>query len=104
MACGICKDIDIAWDDVHKDGITACTCGSQRQLENFEGHAQQTEGGVEYWLARDIQHLLGHTEWLNTSVSREQLLADLQAWCHRAEASGIAALRDFSLMLRAARV
>jgi stearoyl-CoA desaturase (delta-9 desaturase) len=37
-------------------------------------------------------------------VSREQLLADLQAWCRRAEASGIAALRDFSLMLRAARV
>jgi len=24
--------------------------------------------------------------WLNTSRSREQLLADLQAWCHRAEA------------------
>ncbi len=42
--------------------------------------------------------------WLNTSHSREQLLADLQAWCHRAEESGIAALRDFSLKLRAARV
>ena len=33
--------------------------------ETFEGHAQQTEGGVEYWLARDIQHLLGYTEWRN---------------------------------------
>ena len=42
--------------------------------------------------------------WLNTSVSREQLTRDLQAWCQRAEASGIAALRDFSLRLRAARV
>jgi stearoyl-CoA desaturase (delta-9 desaturase) len=42
--------------------------------------------------------------WLNTSHSREQLLADLQAWCHRAEESGIAALREFSLKLRAARV
>ena len=31
----------------------------------FEGHAQQTEAGVEYWLARDIQHLLGYTEWRN---------------------------------------
>ena len=41
--------------------------------------------------------------WLNTSHSREQLLADLQAWCHRAEGSGIAALRDFSMKLRAAR-
>jgi len=42
--------------------------------------------------------------WLNTSVSREQLANDLQGWCHRAEESGIAALREFSLRLRAARV
>lgn len=42
--------------------------------------------------------------WLNTSVSREQLTKDLQAWCHRAEESGIAALRDFSMRLRAAHV
>ena len=41
--------------------------------------------------------------WLNTSHSREQLASDLQAWCHRAEASGIAALEQFSLRLRAAR-
>ncbi len=40
--------------------------------------------------------------WLNTSVSREQLTRDLQAWCQRAEASGIAALQEFSLRLRAA--
>jgi DNA-damage-inducible protein D len=31
----------------------------------FEGHAQQTDGGTEYWLARDIQHLLGYTKWDN---------------------------------------
>jgi stearoyl-CoA desaturase (delta-9 desaturase) len=41
--------------------------------------------------------------WMSTSASREQLAADLQAWCHRAEESGIAALREFSLKLRAAR-
>ncbi|MDB5893135.1 MAG: acyl-CoA desaturase [Rhodoferax sp.] len=41
--------------------------------------------------------------WLNTSQSREQLTADLQAWCHRAESSGIAALQDFSMKLRAAK-
>mgnify|MGYP002720538222 CR=1 FL=1 len=40
--------------------------------------------------------------WLNTNVSREQLIHDLQAWCHRAEESGIAALREFSMKLRAA--
>lgn len=42
--------------------------------------------------------------WLNTNVSREQLTKDLQGWCHRAEESGITALRDFSMKLRAARV
>lgn len=34
---------------------------------SFEGHAQQTEGEVEYWLARDLQHLLGYAEWRNFS-------------------------------------
>ena len=41
--------------------------------------------------------------WLSTSASREQLASDLQAWCHRAEESGIAALREFSMRLRATR-
>jgi stearoyl-CoA desaturase (delta-9 desaturase) len=40
--------------------------------------------------------------WLSRSHTREQLAADLQAWCQRAEASGIAALQEFSLRLRAA--
>lgn len=31
----------------------------------FETHAQQTESGVEYRLARDIQHLLGYAKWDN---------------------------------------
>ena len=42
--------------------------------------------------------------WLSTSHSREQLTADLQAWCHRAEESGIAALQEFSMRLRAVRI
>ncbi len=41
--------------------------------------------------------------WLSRSQSREQLASDLQAWCQRAESSGIAALRDFSYQLRAAK-
>ena len=41
--------------------------------------------------------------WLSTSASREQLAGDLQAWCHRAEESGITALREFSMKLRATR-
>jgi stearoyl-CoA desaturase (delta-9 desaturase) len=41
--------------------------------------------------------------WMSTSASREQLTTDLAAWCHRAEESGISALREFSMKLRAAR-
>jgi DNA-damage-inducible protein D len=33
--------------------------------DTFEAHAQQAESGVEFWLARDLQHLLGYTEWRN---------------------------------------
>ena len=40
--------------------------------------------------------------WTRTNVSAEQLVADLQTWCRKAEDSGIAALHDFSLRLRAA--
>jgi stearoyl-CoA desaturase (delta-9 desaturase) len=40
--------------------------------------------------------------WTRTNVSPAQLVADLQAWCKRAEESGIAALQEFSLRLRAA--
>ena len=41
--------------------------------------------------------------WTRTNVSAEQLVADLQAWCHRAEESGIATLQEFSRKLRAAQ-
>lgn len=33
--------------------------------ESFEAHAQRTGNGVEFWLARDLQHLLGYAEWRN---------------------------------------
>ena len=38
--------------------------------------------------------------WERSSSSKEQLLKQLQDWCHRAEASGIEPLRQFSLRLR----
>ena len=41
--------------------------------------------------------------WTRTNVSAEQLVADLQAWCKRAEESGIASLQDFARNLRAAQ-
>lgn len=41
--------------------------------------------------------------WTRTNVSGEQLVQDLQAWCRKAEASGIEALREFAHQLRAAK-
>jgi len=38
--------------------------------------------------------------WDRSTASKEQLLRQLQDWCHRAEASGIAPLVDFSQRLR----
>jgi stearoyl-CoA desaturase (delta-9 desaturase) len=40
--------------------------------------------------------------WTRTNVSAEQLVGDLQAWCKKAEESGIAVLAEFSRKLRAA--
>lgn len=37
----------------------------QSLTENFETHAQQTDGGVEFWLARDLQYMLGYSKWEN---------------------------------------
>lgn len=33
--------------------------------KNFEDFVQRTPDGVEFWLARDLQHLLGYTKWSN---------------------------------------
>ncbi|MEX3613928.1 MAG: transposase, partial [Burkholderia gladioli] len=38
--------------------------------------------------------------WDRSNASREQLLAQLQDWCHRAEQSGIKALQEFATRLR----
>ena len=32
---------------------------------NFESYAKKTEDGVEFWLARDLQNLLGYAKWDN---------------------------------------
>ena len=37
----------------------------QSLIKTFEPHANQTENGVEFWLARDLQHLLGYEKWDN---------------------------------------
>ncbi len=32
---------------------------------NFESFAHKTNDGLEFWLARDLQHLLGYSKWEN---------------------------------------
>lgn len=51
----------------------------QSLTENFEAHAQQTESGIEYWLARDLQHLLGYGEWrnFNTAISKAKTACEV---------------------------
>jgi stearoyl-CoA desaturase (delta-9 desaturase) len=48
-----------------------------------------------YAMGRDLAAL-----WERSTESREELLARLQDWCHRAEASNIVALQTFSRRLR----
>ena len=48
-----------------------------------------------YAMGRDLAAL-----WERSNESREQLLARLQDWCHRAESSGIIPLQNFSRQLR----
>ena len=51
----------------------------QSLTDTFEGHAQSTENGVEFWLARDLQHLLGYAEWrnFNTVISKAKVACEV---------------------------
>lgn len=51
----------------------------QSLTTTFEGHAQQTETGVEYWLARDLQYLLGYGKWDNFIgvISKAKIACDV---------------------------
>lgn len=37
----------------------------QTLTDTFEANAQRTDGGIEFWLARDLQYLLGYSKWEN---------------------------------------
>ncbi len=51
----------------------------QSLTATFEVHVQQTEGGVEFWLARDLQYLLGYEEWrnFNTAISKAKTACEV---------------------------
>ena len=98
-----------------EQGTTESARRAQLQLARRWLHRDDDKipQGIKPQMAEAVQHspslakLVAMREelrqlWTRTNVSAEQLVADLQAWCRRAEDSGIAALRDFSLRLRAA--
>ena len=37
----------------------------QTLTKTFESHSYMTEDSIEFWYARDLQHLLGYTKWDN---------------------------------------
>ena len=44
----------------------------QKLHKNFNDYAQKTEGGLEFWFARDLQVLLGYDEWRNFQKAIEK--------------------------------
>lgn len=58
----------------------------QQQIQTltatFEGHAQHTETGIEFWLARDLQHLLGYGKWDNflSVISKAKTACEISSY------------------------
>ncbi|MDB5776722.1 MAG: aminotransferase [Herbaspirillum sp.] len=67
--------------------------GHQQQLSELFVHSKALQ------TMHEMRVELGAI-WERSTSTREQLLHQLQDWCLRAEASGVQALRDFSLRLR----
>jgi stearoyl-CoA desaturase (Delta-9 desaturase) len=63
------------------------------KLEELMASNAQLRKMIE--MRRDLQAI-----WGRSNATREQLLAQLHAWCQRAEDSGLTSLREFSLRLR----
>jgi stearoyl-CoA desaturase (Delta-9 desaturase) len=108
------KSIKRAWRD------EVANLKSKAQLESSflkssKKLLQREPGKLEAPQQQQLKELFAHSKalqtmhdmrvelaaiWERSHSSREQLLQQLQDWCVRAEASGIAALREFSLRLR----
>ncbi|WP_114662983.1 acyl-CoA desaturase [Polynucleobacter necessarius] len=69
------------------------TEGERAKLEELMASNAQLHKMIE--MRRDLQAI-----WGRSSATREQLVSQLHAWCQRAEDSGLASLREFSLRLR----
>ena len=63
------------------------------QLEALLGKSERLQ--TVYRMSQELAAI-----WSRSTASREQLLEQLQAWCKRAEESGIQSLQQFSVRLR----
>jgi stearoyl-CoA desaturase (Delta-9 desaturase) len=75
--------------------IDARTLPTTEQARMNEVLSKSTVLSTVYTMRQELSAL-----WQRSSASKEQLVSHLEDWCRRAEASGIAALQDFSRQLR----
>ncbi|WP_414442876.1 fatty acid desaturase [Burkholderia sp. 22PA0106] len=78
------------WFHKGEDGLNE---PQKRQLPEIFANSKKME--TYFQLRQDLASM-----WDRSNASREQLLAQLQDWCHRAEQSGIKALQEFATRLR----
>ena len=55
----------------------------QTLTKNFESYAKKTENGIEFWLARDLQHLLGYEKWDNFIKVISKAKTDSEVYNHK---------------------
>jgi stearoyl-CoA desaturase (delta-9 desaturase) len=108
------KSLKRAWNAEHGHLSSQAMLGSgflktsrklmQREPAKLDaGHQQQLSELFVHSKALQTMHEMRvelGAIWERSTSTREQLLHQLQDWCLRAEASGVHALRDFSLRLR----
>lgn len=79
----------------HTLHLDARTLGEQEKSRLNEALRMSQALATMYQMRQELIAL-----WGRSTASSEQLLKQLDDWCHRAEASGIEALREFSMRLR----
>ncbi len=76
--------------------LDARELGDQERARLDEALAKSKVMATVYSMRQELSAL-----WQRSAASKEQLLKQLEDWCHRAEASGIRPLQEFSRQLRA---
>ena len=82
---------------LRKDDVSTLPAEQQRSLSDMMAHSRVMKTLVE--MRAELAAI-----WSKGSASREQMLAQLQDWIARAEASRIRALEDAALRIRSYRI